>query len=107
MPHRPVEAASGGSSAPQARSWPWAVAAGILCPCHSVPLALALAAIGPLAAFRNVLAGAIVLAFVVLLAAARDLAGSFLHCAELVRHSGLTLHDAGARPRAALDKVAG
>lgn len=49
------------------RVWLWAIVAGIFCPCHSVPIVLALAATGTLARFRPLLAIGMVLVFAVLL----------------------------------------
>jgi len=45
------------------RAWLWAVAAGLLSPCHTVPLVLALVATSPFSRFRGVLTAVMVLAF--------------------------------------------
>ncbi|MGH8906071.1 MAG: hypothetical protein ACRD0K_06065 [Egibacteraceae bacterium] len=49
------------------RVWLWAIVAGIFCPCHSVPIVLALAATGTLARLRPFLATGMVLVFAALL----------------------------------------
>jgi hypothetical protein len=49
------------------RIWLWAIAAAIFCPCHAVPLVLALVATGTLARFRSFLTTGIVLVFIALL----------------------------------------
>jgi hypothetical protein len=58
------------------KAWPWAVAAGLLSPCHTVPLVLALVATGPLSRFRGLFAAVMVFVFFGLLARAIFFNGS-------------------------------